>query len=611
MALVAGFCVGLAIMVWRPGVWLFAVPASLPVLNFSPWTGWLMFDEFDLLLLAVLAGGYVRLAFIPGAAEVIKPVWSVRWLIALLAGSGLWALARGLSDADGFNFDWFAGYADAMNSLRVFKSLGFALLFMPLLALESRTSNTRVSQRLASGMVVGLGLVTLAVLWERLAFPGLLDFSTHYRTVALFWEMHVGGAAIDSYLAMATPFVVWALLAARHPVTWTGSAVLAVLAVYAGLTTFSRGVYFAVLGSLLLLWVLLWAQKTERRVERWRVKAGLFLALVLVAEVVVVLGGGSFMNERVANVDHDLGSRRIHWQRGLALLKSPSDWLLGKGIGRLPANYAMQGLQGEFSGEVEIREEWLTGGRKNGYITLRGPRTSLAIGGLYALTQRVALASQGAHRVRLDIRVQRATDVELKWCERHLLYDRHCQMASAHLVPLNSAWQSCEFLLSGPVLNHGDWYAPRLGVFSISVVNAGGVADVDNVKLFGPGPQDLLENGDFSKRLSHWFPAAQIYFLPWHIDNLFLEILIERGVVGLLVFAVCVMVSLWHLVFGRARMQALSPFLAASLSAALLVGLVSSFMDVPRVSFLFFLLTMFSISSVKTDDIQHRQGDCF
>ena len=59
------------------------------------------------------------------------------------------------------------------------------------------------------GMVtatVGLLGVALATLWERLAFTGLLNLSTDYRTTALFWEMHVGGAALDGFLALTVPF---------------------------------------------------------------------------------------------------------------------------------------------------------------------------------------------------------------------------------------------------------------------------------------------------------------------------------------------------------------------------------------------------------------------
>jgi hypothetical protein len=597
---------------WRPGVWLFVLPACLPFLNFSPWTGWLVFDEFDILLLGALAGGYGRLACSSrSGAGTRMPV--VFWgLTALLAGAGLLALYRGFADAGGFSFDWFAGYTDALNSLRVFKSLGFALLFIPLLQHELAHSSALSSQRLATGIVAGLTVVTLAVVWERAAFPGLLDFSTNYRTVALFWEMHVGGAAIDAYLVLTTPFVVWALVSARRPVRWAGAAALALLTGYACLTTFSRGVYLAVAGSLVLLGMLLWSQKSDfnareflGRVWRrhgpdgWRAKAGLMLVLALVAEVVAVVGGGSFMTERLTSTDRDLGSRIGHWQHGLDLLDGPTDWLLGKGLGRLPANYAAQVPRGEFSGDVKMRDEQEPGGAANGFVTVRGPNTMKTLGGQYALTQRVSEVSKGPHRVSLEVRVQHQTDVYLELCERHLLYDGSCQTAFVRVLPGKTAWQALTLPLGGPVLAGGAWYAPRLDMFSLSVGNAGGVADFDNIRLIGPHREELLENGQFSKGLAHWFPAAQSYFVPWHIDNLFLEVLVERGLAGLLLLAALMAYALWHLAIGRARSLPLSPYLAASLCAALLVGLVSSFMDVPRVAFIFYLLTLYSVQTTQ------------
>jgi len=65
---------------------------------------------------------------------------------------------------------------------------------------------------------------------------------------------------------------------------------------------------------------------------------------------------------------------------------------------------------------------------------------------------------------------------------------------------------------------------------------------------------------------------------------------VERGLAGLLVFLAMVVYAFWHVLHGPGRLQPLSPYLAASLLAVLLVGLVSSVMDVPRVAFLFFLL---------------------
>ncbi|WP_296443788.1 hypothetical protein [Rhodoferax sp. UBA5149] len=616
IAAFAVFGLWCVMVVWRPGIWLFVVPACLPFLNFSPWTGWLVFEEFDLLLLGALAGGYGRLAWSSRAGAQTRMPAVLLGLLALMGGSGLLALYRGFLDAGGFAFDWFAGYVDALNSLRVFKSLGFSMLFIPLLQQEIGNSRALAGQRLATGMVAGLTVVTLAVLWERAAFPGLLDFSTNYRTVALFWEMHVGGAAIDGYLVLTAPFVAWALFSARRPVVWATAAALALLTGYACLTTFARGVYLALAAPLALLGVLLWAQKADfnarafwghvgrrYRPEGWRAKAGLMLMLALTAELVAVLGGGSFMMERLASTDRDFGSRVAHWQHGLDLLDGPADWLLGKGLGRFPANYAAHVPQGEFSGDVKLRDESVPGGGVNGFLTMRGPNTMKILGGQFALTQRVGQVSKGRHRVSLDIRVQKDADIYLELCERHLLYDRNCQSVFIRVVADKTAgttsWRTFVLPLKGSTLAGGFWHAPRLGMLSLSVVNAGGVADFDNVRLIGPRRESLLENGDFSKGLVHWFPAAQAYFLPWHMDNLFLEVLFERGVAGLLLFAALMAYALWHLVFGRARALALSPYLAASLCAALLVGLVSSLMDVPRVAFLLYFLTLFSIQTAQ------------
>jgi hypothetical protein len=597
---------------WRPGLWLFVVPACLPFLNFSPWTGWIVFEEFDILLLGALAGGYGRLACSSRTDGGEKMPGSLVVLMALLGSSGLLSLFRGFADAGGFAFDWFAGYADALNSVRVFKSLAFALFFVPLLQQEIGGPRALASRRLASGMVVGMTVVTLAVLWERAAFPGLLNFATHYRTVALFWEMHVGGAAIDAYLALTTPFVAWLVLSTRRRVPWTAAAALALLCAYACLTTFARGVYFSVAGSLVLLGILLWAQQTDFNAwaylaslwrrhspERWRTHAGLLLILALAVEVAAVMTGASFMTQRLASTERDLGGRAEHWRHGLGLLQSPEEWLLGKGLGRLPANYASHVSQGEFPGGVTLHGEPEPIPRVNAFVAIRGPASRGDLGGLFALTQRVTPRSGGRHRVSLDIRVQTKTDVYLALCERHLLYDGDCQVAFIRVLPVKTAWQTLVVSLGGPVLAGGPGYAPRLGVFSLSVVNAGGVADLDNVRLIGPQREELLGNGNFFHGMTQWFPAAQSYFLPWHIDNLYLETLIERGVLGFLIFTALMAYTLWHLVYGRARSGAMSPYLAASLSAVLLVGLASSVMDVPRVAFLLYLLTFFSIQVVR------------
>ena len=108
--------------------------------------------------------------------------------------------------------------------------------------------------------------------------------------------------------------------------------------------------------------------------------------------------------------------------------------------------------------------------------------------------------------------------------------------------------------LHGPLLDAGDAWAPRLGVFSIAVINAGGAAEFDNLSLVGPDGAEMLVNPGFAEGLARWFPAAQGYYVPWHIDNLYLELLIERGLPACVAFVLCMAVALRRLVgAGRPR----------------------------------------------------------
>ena len=145
-------------------------------------------------------------------------------------------------------------------------------------------------------------------------------------------------------------------------------------------------------------------------------------------------------------------------------------------------------------------------------------------------------------------------------------------------------------MLNGPRLSAGRWYAPRQAVLTVSVLNAGGQADIAHVVLESPQDAQLLANGDFAAGLAHWLPAAQGYFVPWHIDNLYAETLIERGLLGL-----AFLLGIAGAVLSRLLRQAdpgdtSTPFIAASLCGLLCLGLMSSVLDMPRVALLFFLL---------------------
>lgn len=588
------FCAWSVVSYSRPGLWLAALPAALPLLGLSPWTGWLIFDEFDLAILSTVAAEFARFA-VRGNPAPSAPARATTTALAL-ACLGLLGLGRGLDDAGGWSFGLFQSYTDPLNSARVFKPMLYMLLLLPLLQpiLRDAASTQLAIKRLSSGMLLGLGVVTLAVLWERAAHPGLLDFSTPYRTVALFWEMHVGGAAIDAYLALASPFVAWRLCSSRTPLQWGTAAVLALLAEYICLTTFSRGVYLAVIGPLVLLGLLLRRQARGRAPalpgRRTRAICTMLLATLMLLEATLVLGSGTFMVNRIGSSEYDFRSRLAHWQNGLSLLHSPGDWAFGIGLGRLPSHYAAAVPGGEFPGTAE-----LDGEPGRGYVRIFGPRSLASLGGRYGLTQRVPIQASESMLVRVDVRTARATRLRLSVCEMHLLYERHCQAAEVTAQATGTDWQPLSARLVGPPLTVGRWYAPRMEVFSLTVLDAGGTVELDNVSLQGTDRVEQLSNGEFTQQLAHWFALAKSHFLPWHIDNLYLEMLIERGLCGLVVFMLLIGFAVWNLCFGPARQQPIAPFLVASLTGAMTLGLVSSIMDVPRVAFLLLLLALLSM----------------
>lgn len=285
-----------------PRFWLLALPACLPLLGLAPWSGWLVVEEFDLCVLASAAGYWAALCRSggnPRATEGVGfsfslPVFLVVFLFAL---SMVTAVGRGVGDAGGWSFGWYQGYMEAGNSLRLGKSLLAALVVVGLLrdALKKRGAEALID--IQQGLSLGLLGVGLATLWERLAFTDLLNFSADYRTTALFWEMHVGGAALDGFLALVLPFALWGFHTQRGGkglLLWGG---LLLLGSYVCLTTFSRGLYGAIGVALL---VIIWASAMRGPAgspggNSWgRLARGLALVIVVAAAGTLTFRHGGY-----------------------------------------------------------------------------------------------------------------------------------------------------------------------------------------------------------------------------------------------------------------------------------------------------------------------------
>ncbi|MDR1855406.1 MAG: hypothetical protein LBR05_10950 [Azoarcus sp.] len=283
-------------------VWLVLAPGLMPVVDSTVWSGGFYFAESDALVCAALLVGGWRAATAtqPRDGEETASGWrfgALAWVL-LLAMLASYALSTQWSAAAEFlaRPEWRVGYFSPLNGVRVAKGMLWAALLAPLLADAFRREPAQAGRALVGGALLGLALVSLAAVWERWLFVGLSDFATDYRTTAQFWEMNVGGATLDGWLALTTPFALWLALQPLPP-RWRAGALAALAVVaYVCFTTFSRGLYLGLaLGGALT--VALWARNGWRQ-ERLAIDKraalgwGLYAALAGVALTTAFRGGG-------------------------------------------------------------------------------------------------------------------------------------------------------------------------------------------------------------------------------------------------------------------------------------------------------------------------------
>jgi hypothetical protein len=764
----------------RPVAWLFVVPALLPVIDLAQWTGWLVVEEFDILVLGAATGAYASIAWRGGvritAATAPNAVDAAgtsagtalaepglratrlsgvsAMLIGLFGVSTLVALYRGISAAGTMDFGWFDGYYDTANSLRIAKSFLLALVMLPPLLAGIRCYGRRAIGALAAGLTAGLCLASLAVLWERVAFPGLLNFSSDYRVTGPFWEMHVGGAALDGFLALTLPFAIMEILTLSSRNRWFLAGGTLLVAGYACLVTFSRGVFLAVPVSLMLLALLLarrghsWSPQTAARtlgkgcllaivmaamsylsfrfggyrallaalgvfaitlrlgasgltlpVAGWfaalgagvlagaagvviasavpkgvyvvfalafaacavsvlrlqrtgslpativafgayvwlniaaagvalgwggvrafqdtaiilsilmaltiwksrasslpwprnlRMQATLLGMAALAALTAAVFSGGAYMSDRFASSERDAAGRLQHWRDGIGLLRTPAQWLLGMGAGRFPENFMYNLSDREFPGSSRVAE--LAGEH---YLVLSGPRREGSFGEVFRVAQRLQVAPGGQYSIVIDARAFDAAQVHVELCQRHLLYVDGCAIAKIQVPAGDGSWHRFVTQLDGANLGDWPWYAPRPTFFAMATESPLTRVDIANISLIGPDGAELLANRHFAYGMSNWFTVSDRLHLPWHIKNLGLNVLFDQGIAGLLLFLMLTGGALFRLVAGAARAQPMAPFVAAALTGFLMVGLFDSLLDVPRLAFLFYVLTFIGLA---------------
>lgn len=526
---VAPWAAGLGVLVMagvaaRRPLWaVAALGALLPVLDFLPWTGDTLVNEADLLVLAVAAGAWLRPPPRQFSAGPFARAWW--WLLGLLAWVGL---VRGWLDASalaGLGDAWHADASSPWHALR--QSKGWLALWV--LAPWLVRLGPAVLRPWLAGLLAGLVWVVAGVLLERATYPGLLEFTRQYRSVGTFWDMHLGGGAIDAYLALTVPLAAWALWVAPRGWRWWAALALWWGAMYAVLVTYSRGVVLATLIALLAMALVALAW-------RWRPARGALTAwcmgLALVLQVGLVWFSGQALAERMGRGQADLLARWAHWGAVLALPRGPGEQVLGMGAGRLPDRYRQQVPGGEWPGAAHWTEQ-----QGHPRVRLQGPPTRTDLLGRWAMVQRLGDPGQGPWRLRVRASEGGAgAGLMVSLCERHLLHDLNCR------------WRSLRF--DGAGEDTPGWHTVQIGRLPVTVragveraqwlalypVHTGQQVEMEAVELWDADGRQRLANPGFAQGLAHWVPLATGYYQPWHADSVWVELKAERGWLGVLVW---------------------------------------------------------------------------
>ncbi|MGK2951977.1 MAG: O-antigen ligase family protein [Thiobacillus sp.] len=581
----------LAAICWRwSGSWLIVVPAALPLLDLSYLSGRLFWSEFDTLLLLILAVAYAR--------ERVVPVmtWPGRIPLAAYAASACIGLVVGLLPLAPMDLNAFTQYTSSYHALHAVKGLAFALAFLPLIKAEWHAHSGQFTARLALGMTLGLAFELVYVVWERATFSGLWNFETDYRITGSFPGMHIGGASIEAYLVLAAPFVwlwawprkrAWAMLAAGG---------LYALAAYGVMVTFSRGGQAAFVVATLLtlagLSRLIWKTRKQNIPGILILLVGL-VAAGLVAWPVVT---GKFSQSRLATIQADIGTRTAHWQDALDILSQAGNPIWGAGAGTFPAAFYWYSSAPARPATYAFAQE--------------GDNMFLRLGGGESLYFEQVVPAEPGRIYRLQLDVRSSSDsaaLTLPLCEKALLYSFTCAWNTQKISSGGGQWQRHEISIQTDRFGPPDSLLQRPVKLSMFNQDKTVLIDVDNVSLLDDAGRNLVRNGDFSEGMQRWFFSTDSH-LAWHVKNLFIHVLFEQGWIGLAAF-ILLLAAAGLTLLRRAGHDAMALTLLISLTSFLIVGVVDSLIDEPRLDFLFFwLLAIALISGGKVLPRRRRSG---
>jgi len=581
--LALGLCIYAVALIPNPSLWLFALPALLPILDRGQWTGWLFADEFDLLILTTIGALCLvprqdRPEHLPVSLRVLFVIWAVAAAVAFL---------RGFLPMEALSPDSFWGVHANTNALRIGRAILWLLLIVMLHSRWGRGRDHDIGH-FAKGMAVGLIGTGLMVLWERTTFAGFLNFEPDYRAVGALSAASTAGAQIESFVAAATPFSMLLMVRSRN-LRWRALGFLGlVLATYAVAATVSRTALLGVATSAAIF--LLWPTRTTSNGAGRR--SFLPVAFIVVALIIsgTLIATTTSVLSRFSQAADDFEARRHHWISVLHIMGV--DWsnqLLGVGLGTFPATFYWNAFPSERPSLFSFKRDG-----KQSYVRFGTG------GGVYL--DQIVHVEQGQHyTVRARIRSPIAmTTLAVALCEKWILYSKRCQHRTLQIVQ-QGQWRTVAAEFDSFQFGGGAW--PFRPTVKLSLKSAQFPLDITDVQLVDSANHNQVRNGRFALSGTHWLVSADNHW-PWNIFNLFLEVFFEQGWFGLLSFVLLLGYSMTSLSLQAWRGDRTAAAYVASICGFLIPSIFDSVIDEPRMRLLLMLLVTLPMLEVARQTVR-------
>ncbi|PPD31496.1 MAG: hypothetical protein CTY19_13980 [Methylomonas sp.] len=224
---------------------LFFMLALLPVMDFGIWTGNIVFSEYDIFLSLTLACmfWFKRDVNFNYKNNVLFWFFLVWFLLCCAIGFFNYLTTYPVDDV----------YQSAWNAIHVGKGFIFSWFVWYVIRDSLITDYDKSLKLISAGVLSGLGLLALGILWERHIFASvvgfnsfygffsvLLDFASTYRVTGFFSTMHVGGTALDGYLVSVLPLAFFIVSRQRKTLYLVLATLVFVLGLYSIVVTFTR-----------------------------------------------------------------------------------------------------------------------------------------------------------------------------------------------------------------------------------------------------------------------------------------------------------------------------------------------------------------------------------